>query len=74
MQYYLGSTTSNLLVRPGLLVTTRVDLILVNNVEQSIGSVEGLNVFTYQFYSSPELAEALYDKKFHLKQKEEIST
>lgn len=63
---YLGKTTTCLLVRPDLLVTSRVVLTLVNKLEQSGQAVEGMHIFTDRFYTSVELAEALYEKRIHL--------
>lgn len=65
MEPYMGTATTNFLVRPDLLVTTRVVLTLIESLQNSYGSVEGLHVFTDRYYSSVELAKILYDKKVH---------
>lgn len=62
---YMGIATTNFLVRPELLVTSRVVLTLVENIEQSFGNIEGLHVFTDRFYSSLEISQVLLEKKVH---------
>lgn len=62
----MGKATTESLIRPDLLVTSRIVLHLVKKLEQDYGSVEGFHVFTDRFYTSIELASALHEMKVHL--------
>lgn len=63
---YLGKATTDNLIRPDLLVTSRIVLHLVNKLQEDYGEVQGFHVFTDRFYTSVELASALHDLKVHL--------
>ncbi|RZF41384.1 hypothetical protein LSTR_LSTR000098 [Laodelphax striatellus] len=66
MEPYMGSITTSNLDRPELLATSRIVLSLIQKLQQTYGSVEGLKVFTDRYYTSVELAKELYLKKIHL--------
>lgn len=66
LEPYMGSVTANYLIRPDLLMTSRVVLTLVDHLKMSYGNVEGLHIFTDRYYSSIELATALHEQKIHL--------
>lgn len=63
---YIGKSTKTSLVRPDLLMTSRVVLTLIEKYELSYGSLKGMHVYTDRYYTSVELAQALYEKEIHL--------